>query len=149
MFNECYFCPGGVEEVTALALAHPLLLRPACLVLLPLQEGYLGLEADVLLIDLVEGVLELQRLVIKLFLVLLYLLGEEAGEVVAGCDRVEHMLFGDFSEVTRLLIKGNAIVIDCLCKVVADLFGGLRSTYRKDLPLHAGYIYLINLQIEL
>lgn len=123
-----YFCPGGVEEVVALSLAHPLLLGPARPVLLPLQQGYLGLEADIFLVDLVEVILELQGLVVELLLVLLYLPGEEAGEVVAGGDCVEHMLFGYFGEVAGLFFEGNAIVVDCLGEVVADLLSGLRYT---------------------
>ena len=107
--------------MAALALAHPLLLRPARPVLLPLQQRYLGLEADVFLVDLVQVILQLQRLVVELLLILLYLLRQQAGEVVAGGGGVDHVLFGDFGEMARLLVEGNPVVVDSLGEVVADL----------------------------
>jgi hypothetical protein len=56
----------------------------AHLVLLFLDDGYLGLEAHVFLGDFVEALLELQSFRVESFLILVYLLGKDPAEIVTG-----------------------------------------------------------------
>lgn len=57
---------------------------------------------------------------------------------------MEHVLLGQLGEMAGLFFEGNAIIVDCLGEVVADLLSRLRSRIMEGVTSSCCWEYLFD-----